>query len=124
MKITAFDLVRLLHEVERVSASKIPDVQKTMVLTELRNAVPEPVFCAAATATRDYVIETIEGALNGCAKTTKSQIPIEKGTRQMPPTCAEGKLLRHSDEDGRGQSIAPEVVNKTPQKRRKTKRSA
>ena len=124
MKITAFDIVRLLHEVERVSASKIPDVQKTMVLTELRNAVPEPVFCAAATATRDYVIETIEGALNGCAKTTKSQIPIEKGTRQMPPTCAEGKLLRHSDEDGRGQSIAPEVVNKTPQKRRKTKRSA
>ena len=124
MKITAFDIVRLLHEVERVSASKIPDVQKAKVLTELRNAVPEPVFCAAATATRDYVLETIEGALNGCAKTTKSQIPIEKGTRQMPPTCAEGKLLRHSDEDGRGQSIAPEVVNKTPQKRRKTKRSA
>ena len=124
MKITAFDLVRMTHEVERVSASKIPDVQKAMVLTELRNAVPEPVFCAAATATRDYVLETIEGALNGCAKTTKSQIPIEKGTRQMPPTCAEGKLLRHSDEDGRGQSIAPEVVNKTPQKRRKTKRSA
>ena len=124
MKITAFDLVHLLDGVERVSASKIPDAQKTLVLTELRNAVPEPVFCAAATATRDYVIQQIEGALNGCAKTTKSQIPIEKGTRQMPPTCAEGKLLRHSDEDGRGQSIAPEVVNKTPQKRRKTKRSA
>lgn len=124
MKITAFDLVRMTHEVERVSASKIPEAQKILVLTELRNAVPEPVFCAAATATRDYVLQTIEGALNGCAKTTKSQIPIEKGTRQMPPTCAEGKLLRHSDEDGRGQSIAPEVVNKTPQKRRKTKRSA
>ena len=124
MKITAFDLVRMVHEVERVSASKIPEAQKILVLTELRNAVPEPVFCAAATATRDYVIQQIEGALNGCAKTTKSQIPIEKGTRQMPPTCAEGKLLRHSDEDGRGQSIAPEVVNKTPQKRRKTKRSA
>ena len=51
MKITAFDIVRLLHEVERVSASKIPEAQKTMVLTELRNEVPEPVFCAAATAT-------------------------------------------------------------------------
>ena len=124
MKITAFDLVRMTHEVERVSASKIPEAQKILVLTELRNAVPEPVFCAAATATRDYVLQTIEGALNGCAKTTKSQIPIEKGTRQMPPTCAEGNLLRHSDEDGRGQSIAPEVVNKTPQKRRTTKRSA
>ena len=124
MKITAFDIVRLLHEVERVSASKIPDVQKTMVLKELRNAVPEPVFCAAATATRDYVLETIEGALNGCAKTTKSQIPIEKGTRASPAQSPEGKLLLHSDEDGRGQSITPEVVNKTPQKRRKTKRSA
>ena len=124
MKITAFDLVRMAHEVERVSASKIPDEQKSLVLQDLRKAVPEPVFCPSGLATRDYVIETIEGALNGCAKTTKSQIPIEKGTRQMPPTCAEGKLLRHSDEDGRGQSIAPEVVNKTPQKRRKTKRSA
>ena len=124
MKITAFDLVRMTHEVERVSASKIPEAQKILVLTELRNAVPEPVFCAAATATRDYVLQTIEGALNGCAKNTKSQIPIEKGTRKMPPTCAEGKLLLNSDENARGQSVAPEVVNKTPQKRRKTKRSA
>ena len=39
MKITAFDLVHLLDGVERVSASKIPDAQKTLVLTELRNAV-------------------------------------------------------------------------------------
>jgi|TARA_B110000444_G_scaffold255809_1_gene290927 hypothetical protein len=124
VKITAFDLVRMTHEVERVSASKIPDDQKTLVLTELRNAVPEPVFCASGLATRDYVLQTIEGALNGCAKNTKNQIPIEKGTREMPPTCAEGKLLRHSDEDGRGQSVTPEVVNKAPPKRRKTKRSA
>ncbi len=124
MKITAFDIVRLLHEVERVSASKIPDVQKTMVLTELRNAVPEPVFCAAATATRDYVLETIEGALNGCAKETKSQIPIEKGTRASPAQSPEEELLRNSDGNGRGQSITPEVVNKTTQKPRKTKRSA
>ena len=124
MKITAFDLVRMTHEVERVSASKIPEAQKILVLTELRNAVPEPVFCAAATATRDYVLQTIEGALNGCAKNTKSQIPIEKGTRKMPPTCAEGKLLRHSNEDGRGESVETPVVNKTTQKPRKTKRSA
>ena len=124
MKITAFDLVRMAHEVERVSASKIPDEQKILVLQDLRNAVPEPVFCAAATATRDYVIQQIEGALNGCAKTTKSQIPIEKGTRASPAQSPEEELLRNSDGNGRGQSIAPEVVNKTPQKRRKTKRSA
>ncbi len=124
MKITAFDLVRMTHEVERVSASKIPDDQKILVLEELLNAVPEPIFCASGLATRDYVIEQIEGALNGCAKTTKSKIPVKKGTREMPPTCAEEKLLRHSDGDGRGQSVTPEVVNKTSQKRGKTKRSA
>jgi hypothetical protein len=124
VNITAFDLVRLTHEVELVSASKIPDEQKILVLKELLNAVPEPIFCSSRLATRDYVIQQIEGALNGCAKNTKNQIPIEKGTREMPPTCAEGKLLRHSDEDGRGQSVTPEVVNKTPQKRRQTKRSA
>ena len=124
MKITAFDLVRMAHEVERVSASKIPDEQKILVLQDLRKAVPEPVFCPSGLATRDYVIQQIEGALNGCAKTTKSQIPIEKGTRASPAQSPEGKLLLHSDEDGRGQSITPEVVNKTPQKRRKTKRSA
>ena len=124
MKITAFDLVRMTHEVERVSASKIPEAQKILVLTELRNAVPEPVFCAAATATRDYVLQTIEGALNGCAKTTKSQIPIEKGTRASPAQSPEEELLLNSDGNGRGQSITQGVVKKTPQKRRTTKRSA
>ena len=124
MKITAFDLVRMTHEVERVSASKIPDEQKILVLQDLRKAVPEPVFCPSGLATRDYVIQQIEGALNGCAKTTKSQIPIEKGTRASPAQSPEGKLLLNSDENARGQSIAPEVVNTTPQKRRKTKRSA
>jgi hypothetical protein len=124
VKITAFDLVRMVHEVERVSASKIPDEQKILVLQDLRNAVPEPVFCPSGLATRDYVLQTIEGALNGCAKNTKSQIPIEKGTREMPPTCAEGKLLRNSNENGRGRSVETPVVNKTTQKPRKTKRSA
>ena len=124
MKITAFDLVRMAHEVERVSASKIPDEQKILVLKDLRNAVPEPVFCPSGLATRDYVLETIEGALNGCAKTTKSQVTIKEGTRASPAQSPEEKLLRNSDGNGRGQSIAPEVVNKTPQKRRKTKRSA
>ena len=124
MKITAFDLVRMAHEVERVSASKIPDEQKILVLQDLRNAVPEPVFCPSGLATRDYVIQHIEGALNGCAKTTKSQVTIEKGTRASPTQSPEEKLLRNSDGNGRGQSVAPEVVNKTPQKRRQTKRSA
>jgi hypothetical protein len=124
VKITAFDLVRMVHEVERVSASKIPDEQKILVLQDLRNAVPEPVFCPSGLATRDYVLQTIEGALNGCAKNTKSQIPIEKGTRASPAQSPEEELLLNSDGNGRGQSIAPEVVNKTPQKRRKTKRSA
>ena len=114
----------MTHEVERVSASKIPDDQKSLVLQELLNAVPEPIFCASGLATRDYVIQQIEGALNGCAKNTKSQIPIKEGTREMPPTCAEEKLLRTSDGNGRGQSVTPEVVNKTPPKRGKTKRSA
>ena len=124
MKITAFDLVRMTHEVERVSASKIPDEQKILVLKDLRNAVPEPVFCPSGLATRDYVIQQIEGALNGCAKNTKSQVTIEKGTRASPTQSPKGKLLLNSDEDGRGQSVTPEVVNKTPQKRRQTKRSA
>ena len=124
MKITAFDLVRMTHEVERVSASKIPDEQKILVLQDLRNAVPEPVFCPSGLATRDYVIQQIEGALNGCAKTTKSQIPIEKGTRASPTQSPEEELLLNSDGNGRGQSITPEVVNKTTQKPRKTKRSA
>ena len=119
MKITAFDLVHLLDGVERVSASKIPDAQKTLVLTELRNAVPEPIFCPSALATRDYVLQTIEGAIHGCAEKTKSQIPDKKGTRASPTESPEGKLLLKSDENARGQSIAPEVVNKTPQKRRK-----
>jgi hypothetical protein len=124
VKITAFDLVRMVHEVERVSASKIPDEQKILVLQDLRNAVPEPVFCASGLATRDYVLQTIEGALNGCAKETKSQIPIKKGTRASPAQSPEEELLRNSDGNGRGQSITPEVVNKTTQKPRKTKRSA
>jgi len=124
VKITAFDLVRMAHEVERVSASKIPDEQKILVLQDLRNAVPEPVFCPSGLATRDYVLQTIEGALNGCAKETKSQIPIKKGTRASPAQSPEEELLRNSDGNGRGQSITPEVVNKTTQKPRKTKRSA
>jgi hypothetical protein len=124
VKITAFDLVRMTHEVERVSASKIPDEQKILVLKDLRNAVPEPVFCPSAVATRDYVIQQIEGALNGCAKNTKSQVTIKEGTRASPTQSPEGKLLLNSDEDGRGQSVTPEVVNKTPPKRGKTKRSA
>ena len=124
MKITAFDLVRMTHEVERVSASKIPEAQKILVLTELRNAVPEPVFCAAATATRDYVLETIEGALNGCAKTTKSQIPIEKGTRASPTQSPEEKLLPDTNGDGRGKSVETKVVNETPKKRGKATRSS
>ena len=124
MKITAFDLVRMTHEVERVSASKIPDEQKILVLKDLRNAVPEPVFCPSAVATRDYVIQQIEGALNGCAKNTKSQVTVKKGTRASPAQSPKEKLLCNSDGDGRGQSVTPEVVNKTPQKRRQTKRSA
>ena len=120
MKITAFDLVRMTHEVERVSASKIPDDQKSLVLQELLNAVPEPIFCASGLATRDYVIEQIEGALNGCAKTTKSKIPVKKGTRASPTESPKEKLLPDIDGDGRGKSVETKVVNKTPQKQRQT----
>ena len=120
MKITAFDLVRMTHEVERVSASKIPDDQKILVLEELLNAVPEPIFCASGLATRDYVIEQIEGALNGCAKTTKSKIPVKKGTRASPTESPKEKLLPDIDGDGRGKSVETKVVNKTPQKQRQT----
>ena len=124
MKITAFDLVRLLHEVERVSASKIPNEQKTKVLTELKNAVPEPVFCGAGLATREYVLEIIQGALNGCAETTKSQVPVKKGTRAVSTKCPESELLRNSDEDTRGPGFETTMVKKTAQKRRAAKRSA
>ena len=123
MKITAFDLVRLMHEVERVSASKIPDDQKILVLTELRNAVPEPIFCASGLSTRDYVIQQIQGAIDGCAKNTKSKIPVKKGTGKTPTESPEEQLLRNSDGNGRGKSVTPTVVNKTTEKRRQTKRS-
>ena len=124
VKITAFDLVRLLPDVERVSASKIPNAQKTLVLTELQNAVPEPIFCAAGVATRDYVLETIKGALNGCAEKTKSQIPTKKGKRQSPTESSKEQLLCPADENGRGQSLETPVVNKATPKRRAAKRSA
>lgn len=124
MKITAFDLVHLLDGVERVSASKIPDAQKTLVLTELRNAVPEPIFCAASLETRDYVLQTIEGAIHGCAEKTKSQIPVKKGTRASPRESPEEKLLPDTNGDGRGKSVETEMVNETPKKRGKATRSS
>jgi hypothetical protein len=124
VKITAFDLVHLLDGVERVSASKIPDAQKTLVLTELRNAVPEPIFCAASLETRDYVLQTIEGAIHGCAEKTKSQIPVKKGTRASPTESPEEKLLPDTNGDGRGKSVETKVVNQTPKKRGKATRSS
>ena len=119
MKITAFDLVHLLDGVERVSASKIPNEQKTLVLNELLNAVPEPIFCASGIATRDYVLQTIEGAIHGCAEKTKSQIPVKKGTRASPTESPKEKLLPDIDGDGRGKSVETKVVNETPKKRGK-----
>lgn len=124
MKITAFDLVHLLDGVERVSASKIPDAQKTLVLTELRNAVPEPIFCAASLETRNYVLQTIEGAIHGCAEKTKSQIPVKKGTRASPRESPKEKLLPDTNGDGRGKSVETEMVNETPKKRGKATRSS
>lgn len=124
MKITAFDLVHLLDGVERVSASKIPDEQKILVLQDLRKAVPEPVFCASALATRDYVLQTIEGAIHGCAEKTKSQIPVKKGTRASPTESPEEKLLPDTNGDGRGKSVETKVVNETPKKRGKATRSS
>ena len=124
MKITAFDLVHLVDAVERVSASKIPDAQKTLVLAELRNAVPEPIFCAASLETRDYVLQTIEGAIHGCAEKTKSQIPVKKGTRASPRESPKEKLLPDTNGDGRGKSVETEMVNETPKKRGKATRSS
>ena len=123
MNFTAFDLVRMTHEVERVSVSKIPNEQKTLVLQELHNAVPEPVFCASGLATRDYVIQQIEGALNGCAKNTKSQVTDKEGTRASPTESTETELLRHTNEDTRRKGVEAAVVIKAPTKRRATKRS-
>ena len=124
MKITAFDIVRMTHEVERISASKIPEAKKIEILTELKNAVPDPIFCGAAVATRKYVIETIEGAIDGCAKKTKSQIPSKEGSRASPTQSAAEKLLHDIDGDRRRQGFKTTVVTKTPQKRRATKRSS
>ena len=123
MNFTAFDLVRMTHEVERVSVSKIPNEQKTLVLQELHNAVPETVFCASGLATRDYVIQQIEGALNGCAKNTKSQVTDKEGTRASPTESTETELLRHTNEDTRRKGVEAAVVIKAPTKRRATKRS-
>jgi len=120
---TAFDLVRLVHEVERVSASKIPNEQKTLVLTELKHAVPEPIFCPAGLATRDYVLDNIQGALNGCAEKTTGKVPAKKGA-DSPTESAEEQLLRNSDGDTRGKGVKAGVVKKTTQKPRKAKRSA
>jgi len=124
VKITAFDIVRMTHEVERISASKIPEAQKIEILTELKNAVPDPIFCGTAVATRKYVIETIEGAIDGCAKKTKSQIPAEEGTGTSPAQSAEEELLHNIDGNRRRQGFETPVVTKTPQKRRAAKRSS
>ena len=124
MNTSAFDLLRLMPEVERISASQMNDGQKQLVLQEMLIAVPEPIFCASSSSTRDYVIETIQGALDGCAKNTTTKIPTKKGKRASPTQSTEEQLLCRTDEDTRGQSVTQTVVNKAPQKRRTTKRSA
>ena len=124
MSVTAFDLVRLLPEIDRISASKTDVEQKKMVLSELLQAVPAPVFCAASAATRDYVIKQIEEALNECSKETKSQIPINKGAGRSTTKGTKEELLFDPDGDAGRQSVTAAVVKKTTQKRRTTKRSA
>lgn len=125
MRTSAFDLVRLLPEVERVSGLKtIPSEQKAAILHELLVAVPDPVFCGLSLKTRDYVIETIQGALDGCATTATKKIPTKEGKRASPAKSAEAELLRNSDGDGGRSSTTATVVNKAPQKRGKAKRSA
>lgn len=125
MNTSAFDLLRLMPEVERVSASKtMSDEQKSLVLTELLTAVPEPVFCGTSKATRNYVIETIQGALDGCTKKPTKKVPAKEGKRTSTSKSTEEELLRNADGDGRGQSVETPVVNKAPQKRRATKRSS
>ena len=124
MTFTAFDLVRLMAEVERVSASKVKAEQKAAVLKELLNAVPAPVFCAAALATRDYLIETIEGAINECSTKATGQSPAPKRERTGTTQSTEEKLLRDTDGNTGGSSVTPRVVNKTTKKRGAAKRSA
>lgn len=124
MNISAFDLLRFVPEVERISASKMKDEQKELVLKEMLLAVPEPVFCASALRTRDYVIETIKGALDGCAKNTTTKIPTKKREWTRTTKSAEEQLLLKSDENTRGQSVTQTVVDKATQKRRSAKRSS
>jgi hypothetical protein len=121
---TAFDLVRLLAEVDRVSASKVNPEQKAAVLTELLNAVPAPVFCAASPATRGYVIKTIEGAIDGCTQKTKGQGTAPEGERASTSQGTKEELLRDTDGNTGGSSVTPRVVKKTTQKRRTTKGGA
>ena len=124
MNTSAYDLLRLLPEVERISVAKIEDSMKERILTELLNSVPQPVFCGAAIATREHVVETINGAINGCAKNTKKEVSPKKGQRSSSPQGSKEQLLFDTDVNGRGQSLETTMVNKAPKKRRTTKRSS
>lgn len=123
MNTSAYDLLRLLPEVERISVAKIDDTKKRKILFELLNAVPQPVFCGAAIATRELVIETIEGAINGCAENTKKEISTKEGKRTSSTQSSQEELFPDTNGDGRRQSLETPLVNKATKKRRSTSRS-
>ncbi len=83
MQASASDLVEILTSVERLSASRLTNDEKAMVLEDIKRCFPPPSFCINCMQTRTIVMKVIEEAIDGFTpKKAESEKPVKNRARK------------------------------------------